>query len=175
MGAAPAFQSSSLRNAVAASRDALEGFNEARDSVSNDIKALEAYLQSTGVAKRFRLSLGKSITPDEHVNAASYLEYAGGLSGTIDENAIVWGEVEGGKWRLLYETSRWEGSVDVDIPGGPYFLDESTLKRQERPLIETRRETRIACYEHLPQFVADFAESLRIWPLKRPFPDDVPF
>lgn len=175
-GSVPAFQSPSLRDAVAASRQALEGFNEARDGVSNDIKALEAYLQSTAVTKEFRLALGKSLSTDgSGAEFASALEYAGSVSGTIEENAIVWGEVAPGKWRLFYETSRWEGSIELDVPGGPYFWDESTLVRQAKPLIETKLETRIACYDHLPQFVRALADSLRIGPSKLNDDDEVPF
>jgi hypothetical protein len=174
--ATPAFQSSTLRNAVAASRDALEGFNAARDAVSNDIKTLEAYLLSTGVTQTFRFALGKSIATDGNDAAfASALEYGGGASGTIEENAIVWGETTGGKWRLLFETNSWDGSVEVDAPGGPYFWDEATLSREVKPLIETKLEIRIAYYEHLPQFIRAFADTLRIGPLRVGIDDEVPF
>jgi len=54
--------------------------------------------------------------------------------------------------RLLYEVSQWDGSIDVDAPCGPYFWDETTLRREAKPLIETKFEMLTShLREHLDQ------------------------
>ena len=84
------------------------------------------------------------------------------FSGTIEEEALVWGPDSNGRPRFLYEVSRWEGYIDVDAPGGPYFWDEATLRSEAKPLIETKFEIRKRMYQHLPDFVASLAEHLAV-------------
>jgi hypothetical protein len=72
--------------------------------------------------------------------------------------------------------SRRDGSVDVDVPGGPYFCEQNTLKREAKPLIETKFEVRKAMYQHLPRIVAALAEQLNVGqPVQTLSRDDVPF
>jgi hypothetical protein len=170
----PTFSSPELQKVVTDVRPILEGADEARNRVSNDIKALEAYLNSLDLKTSFRYPIGKMLIPDDEQHAAAALEYSGSASGTVQEEALVWGPDSHSKSRLLYEVSQWDGSIDVDVPGGPYFWDEATLRRETKPLIETKFEIRKRLYEYLPAFVASLAKHLDVGQRLR-LDDDVPF
>src|SRR5262245_35881424 len=116
----PAFDSPELQAALDQARETLEGADEARNRVSQDIKALESYLVSLRLATPFRHRLGKTLVADNEQNVAASLECSGSASGRIQEDALVLDEDAHGKVRLLYEVSEWDGYVDVDMPGGPY-------------------------------------------------------
>ena len=168
----PTFSSPELQKVVAAAKPVLEGVEEARNRVSNDIKALETYLQSLDLKTSFRHPTGECFFPEDDRVAAAALEYSGSASGEIREEALVWSE-DKGSFRLLYEVSCWDGSVEVDSPGGPLFRDDNTLRREAKPLIETKFEVRKRMYQHLPNFVAHLAKHLDVG---RKFQlDDVPF
>jgi hypothetical protein len=170
----PTFSSEELQKAVADARPILEGVDEARNRVSNDIKALEAYLQGLDLKSSFRYPLGKCfVSEDQHVAAS--LEYRHTASGGIEEEALVWGEHRSGSSRLLYEHSRWQGYVDIDVPGGPFFWDDATLEREAKPLIEAKFEIRKRMYQHLPDFVAALAKQFDIGAGQKVQSDDVPF
>jgi len=170
----PTFSSAELLKAVTDARPILEGVDEARNRVSNDIKALESYLRGLDLKSSFRYPLGKCfVSDDQHVAAA--LEYGGTASGGIKEEALVWGEHTGGNSRLLFEESRWEGYIDVDVPGGPLFWEDETLEREAKPLIETKFEIRKRMYQHLPDFVAALARHFDIDAARKDSADDVPF
>jgi len=169
----PSFSSPELQKIVTQVRPILEGADEARDRVSNDIKALEAYLYSLDLKTTFSHPLGRVLIPDDEQNVPAALEYGGSAPGTIQEEALVWGPDGKGRPRLLYEVSLWDGFVDVDVPGGPFFWDEKTLRREAKPLIETKFEIRKRMYEYLPAFVANLAKHLDVGEGFRL--DDVPF
>jgi hypothetical protein len=158
----PTFSSPELQKVVTDVRPILEGADEARNRVSNNIKALEAYLDSFDLKTSFRHPLGMMLIPDDEQNTRAALEYSGSASGTIQEEALVWGPDSKGKLRLLYEVSLWDGSIEVDVRGGPYFWDEKTLRREAKPLIETKLEIRKRLYQYLPAFVANLAEHLDV-------------
>lgn len=177
----PSFSSRELQKAVTEERTALEGSDEARNRVSNDIKALEAYLQSLGLKVPFRHGLGKAFVDpggkDGQQLAASLEEY-GGSACTIEEEVLAWAPNDRGRFRLLYELVRWEGHIDVDIPGGPLFCDESTVQRDAKPLIETKFEVRNRMYTYLPDFVRALSSHLTVGQpdtLPELVPDDIPF
>src|SRR2546430_448541 len=158
----PTFSSPELQKVVTDVRPILEGADEARNQVSNDIKALETYLDSLDLKTSFRHPIGKMLIPDDEQRVPAALEYGGSASGTIEEEALVWGPDSHSKSRLLYEVCQWDGSIDVDVPGGPYFWDETTLRREAKPLIETKFEIRKRVYQHLPAFVANLATHLDV-------------
>jgi len=161
----PTFSSEELQKAVADARPILEGVDEARNRVSNDIKALETYLQGLDLKGSFRHPLGKYFVDPEGKDpqyVAASLEFSGSASGGIEEETLVWGEDRSGRVRLLYELTRWQGYVDVDMPGGPFFWDDATLEREARPLIETKFEIRKRMYQHLPDFVASLAKHFHV-------------
>jgi hypothetical protein len=162
----PAFTSPELQAALDNAREALEGADKARDRISQDIKALEGYLVSLSLPTPFRHSLGKTLVPDDEQNVAASLEFGGSASGKIQEDALLLDKDAQGKVRLLYEVSEWEGYVDVDMPGGPYFWDEDTLRRDVKPLIETKFEVRKQVYNQLPAFIASLARYYAIDPKK---------
>jgi hypothetical protein len=164
---APTFSCQKLQKAVDGARPILESIEEARNQVSTDIKALETYLQSIKLAVTLRYPLGKmfvSADPDEEQHLAAALEACGSASGEIHEEALVWGEMKPGTFRLLYELNRWEGYVDVDAPGGPYFCEHSTHKREAKPLIETKFEVRKRMYDRLSDFVEALSRQIAIRP-----------
>jgi hypothetical protein len=171
----PAFSSPELQAALDKARDSLEGADEARNQVSRDIKALETYLVSLHLTPPFRYPLGKLLLPDDEQHVAASLEYGGTADGKIQEDAMVLDEDAHGKMRLLYEVNRWQGYVDVDAPGGPWFWDADTLEREVRPLIETKFETRKEVYGRLPAFVSALAQHYAIDPNKLTDLQDLPF
>jgi hypothetical protein len=172
----PAFASPELQAALDKARKVLEGADEARNQVSQDIKALESYLVSLRLIPPFRFTLGMSLVPDDQRYIAASLEYGGSASGKIREEALVLDEDARGNVRLLYEVSEWDGYVEVDVPDGPYFWDEDTLQRDVKPLIETKFETRKQVYSQLPAFVTALAKHYVIDPNKLAnWDDEIPF
>jgi hypothetical protein len=162
----PAFTSPELRAALDKASEVLEGADEARNGVSQDIKALETYLVSLHLITPFRHSLGRNLIADNQQSVAASLEFGGSASGKIQEDALVLDKDAHGKVRLLYEVREWDGYVDVDMPGGPYFWDEDTLQRDVTPLIETKFEVRKQVYGQLPTFVTALAKHYAIDPNK---------
>lgn len=172
----PAFSSPELKVALDNAREALEGADEARNRVSQDIKALERYLAGLRLATPFRYSLGKRFQPEDEQSVAASIEYGGTASGKIEEEALILDEDTHGKTRLLYVVSQWEGYVDVDMPGGPFFWDESTIQQERKPLIEAKFEVRKQAYDQLPAFVTALAEHYAIIPSKLAnLDDEIPF
>jgi hypothetical protein len=170
----PVFSSEELRKAVTEAKPIIEGLDEARNRLSEDIKHLESYLQRLDLKVPFRCAYGMCLVAydskaEQHI--AADLEYGGAASGWIEEEALVWAEQKPGKFRLMYEHSRWDGYVEVDAPGGPYFRDEETLERDQKPLIETPFEIRKKMYPHLPDFVRALSNNLSVE--KRPVWDDI--
>ena len=172
----PALSSPDLQAALDKAHEALEGADEARNRVSQDIKALESYLVSLRLTPPFRYGLGKAFVADDEQHVAASLEYSGSASGKIQEEALVLDEDAHGKVRLLYEVSEWDGYVDVDVPGGPLFWDESTLQRDVKPLIEAKFEVRKRVYNQLPAFVTALAKHYAIDPNKlTDWDEEIPF
>jgi hypothetical protein len=152
------FSSLELQKAVAEAASALEERDQVRNQISNDIKELEGYLEGLKLTEPFRLALGKSLysdLPDREV--ALSLEFTGGAGGKIREEALAWSADPKGRFRLMYEITEWDGGIDVDLPGGPYYWDDATETRESRPLIETKLETRTQMHESLPRFVRELA------------------
>lgn len=171
----PAFSSPKLQAALDKASETLEGADEARNKVSDDIRALETYLIGLRLTTPYRHPLGKYLIPDNEQTVASSLEFGGCAPGKVAEDSLVLGEDGNGKVRLLYETCQWVGQVEVDVPGGPYFWDESTLERDVKPLIETKFEIRKKAYGRLPEFVIALAKHYAIDPWKLTEADDIPF
>jgi hypothetical protein len=156
----PVFSSPELQKAVHDARSALEGVDSARNRLSADIKALEAYLVGLGLKTSFRYSLGKHLEAENEELVGSQLEYGGSASGHIVEEFLALDVDSAGNQRLLYEVHRSEGYVDVDAPGGPYFADDDTEEIESRPLIETKFEIRKKFYPRLPDFVRTMGQEL---------------
>lgn len=172
----PAFSSPDLQAALDKARVTLEGAEETRNLVSQDIKALENYLVNLRLIPPFRYGLGKAIVDDGEQNFAASLEFAGTASGKIQEEALVLDEDAHGKLRLLYEVSEWDGYVEVDMPGGPFFWDESTLQQEIKPLIEAKFEVRKRAYSQLPAFVTALSKHYAIDPKKlTDWDEEIPF
>ena len=172
----PAFASPELQAVLDQSRAALEGADEARNKVSQDIKALEAYLTSLSLPTPFRYSLGMCLVVDDESGVEAALEYSGRADGKIEEQALFLAPDSHQKVRLMYEVSRWDGFIDVDMPGGPYFWEADTLERDIKPLIETKFDIRKKVYSNLPAFVAALAKHCVIVPNKFPDVDaEIPF
>jgi hypothetical protein len=161
----PTFSSPELQKAVNDARPFLEGIEQARNNISNDIKTLEAYLGRLDLKTSFRFPLGESLMPhhgDTKHDIAVSIDNSGGASGIVQEEALVWDPAAGGKPRLLYEVSQWDGYVDVDAPGGPFFKEDPPLKREAKPLIETKFEIRKRVWQNLPRFVTALTEHFAV-------------
>ena len=79
----PAFSSPDLHQAFSEARKAIEGFDDALNQVSNDIKQLETYLDGVGLKTTFRLSLGKEFVnydDQESQQLQASLEFSGSAS-----------------------------------------------------------------------------------------------
>lgn len=174
MNSTPEFHSSELRRAVTDASAAIDGLDEGRNRVSKDIKSLEAYLRTSCPKETFRYCYMTTFeSPEgEEQYLAMNLDFGGSASGYVVEEALLWGTDNTGKVRLLHEYCRWEGYVDVDVPGGPYFRHEGTLERQLRPLIETPFESRKEAYKHLPAFVRSLGQYLEIDRREDPVDED---
>lgn len=124
----------------------------------------------------FRHCLGKGfVEPDgERYSAAMSLELAGTASGAIEEEALVWDQNATGTFRLLFENRRWDGGIDLDLPGH-FFWDETTLAREVKPFIETRFEIRKRMYKHLPEFVKRLASQFSLDHAVSSLEQDIPF
>ncbi len=170
-----AFSSPALQAALEKVRGSLEGADEAHNQVSQDVKAWEGYIANLRLTPPLRHSLGKTLVPDDEQHVAASLEFSGCANGKIEEDALILDEDAHGKVRLLYEISRWDGYVEVDIPGGPYFWYEKTLERDAKPLIETKFEIRKRVYGQLPAFVTALAKHYAIDLDKSTNFEDVPF
>lgn len=170
------FASPELQKAVDDVRPLLEGAEEAKSRVSNDIKALEKYLQSLNLKHAFRHEIGCSqeIVGDD---AAISLEYSGTASAIQKQEVLIWGPDPKGTFRLLYEINSWDGSIDVDLAAGPYFWDESSHRRESKPLIESSFDIRKRVYQdHLSDFVKRLGEDLRVERKSKPAEQDkIPF
>ncbi len=175
------FCSEQLQTAIDSAKDVFENFEETRTRVSNDIKKLEAYLQQQGIKETFRFPLPKGFSIPEgpdRVPAEIGLFENGSANGEITEEAIVWGPAAGGRHRLLYELSKWQGFMEVDVAGGPYFWEDSTLSRESKPLIEAKFEIRKRMYPKLPDFIHALRDHLSVEDpkaSKRFDPDEIPF
>jgi len=171
------FQSEALQAAVEAANDVIENHTQIRDSASNDIKKLEAYLAEKAPKETFEYSLGEGFVADE--GCQSYLEYTGGCSGEMHEEILAWKPDPKGRFRLFYTFQKWDCELDVDIPGGPYFGDKSTMVSESKPLIEKSFDTRKAMLKHLPDFVRALADHIKVdagIPTESPEDwDDIPF
>src|SRR5689334_14537385 len=99
----PAFSSPELQAAFDKARNVLEGADEARNRVSEDIKKLESYLVGLQLAPPFRYSLGKHLEADDDQSIAASLEYGGCADGKICEEAIAFDVDAKGNVRLLFE------------------------------------------------------------------------
>jgi hypothetical protein len=155
------FHSAELQKAVFQASPILENLDEARDRLSRDIKGLEDYLQDLNLTVPFRYALEKFfVEPDE-----------------IREESLAWDKDKAGKFRLLFELSRWEGYIGIADVGSPLVWNDSTLVRQARPLIEAKFEDRKRMFKVLPDFVQNLAEFLSVEdaaPMTRQ-EEDIPF
>lgn len=159
------FHSDELKKAITETGTVIGDFDAARDRQTEDIKALEFCIKESGLKIPFCYSLGKSFYdfPGANELSTSYsLEYGGTASGEIREDCIVWGLDKNQQFRLLFEQKKWDGGVDVDIPTGPYYWDETTFFSKAWPLVDVGFEDRKRAYMHLPEFVKALAEYLLI-------------
>ena len=174
------FHSDDLQKAIAETAPVLENLEGIRNKVSQDIKNLEDYLQKIGVNTPFRLFFGKCFVPPEDQSDCDtrfMLEESGSGSGEIHEECLAWDQDKTGKFRLLHELNRWEGGVEVDAPGGPFFWNNDTHSCQSRPLIETKFEVRKRFSKELPRFVRALSKHLVGEPFVEPplASDEIPF
>ena len=159
------FHSDELKEAITLASTTIKDFDAAWDRQTEDINALEIYIRESELKIPFCYPLGKSFYDHPGADSLSTmfsLEYGGSASGEIHEDCIVWGPFKNQQFRLLYEHRKWEGGIELDIPGGPYHWDESTLFAKATPLVDAGFEVRKRLFKHLPEFVRALNEHLLI-------------
>ncbi len=171
----PNFHCDELEQAVSAARPIIENVDELRNRVSADIKALGTRLN--GLRYPFEYPLGKGfVVPECDGNyVAAALEDCGCTSGEVHEESLAWETDATGRFRFVYALSKWDGSIEVDMPGGPLFWDESTMTRDAKPLIETKWEIRKRLFRKLPDFVRALGKHFAVEPVPELDPDGLPF
>jgi len=112
----------------------ISGFTANVDTISNDIRALERYLESSA----FRVAVAYCFADNvQHFGPELWVRTYETIEWT---NAQGDEEGKGGRWRVMYRLSQ-DGHVSAC--DGPRFL----------PLIETRVEVRIRAAGHLAAFL----------------------
>jgi hypothetical protein len=176
----PVFSSPDLQKAMDAVRPALEGEEAARNRVSNDIKALEAQLESHKIKTLVRFSIGFDLEKPIDMEESEFiwrLSDFGTGPARVTETFLVWGPDANGRNRLLHEVVKCEGFFNREPANGAtgIFPDpQLEFFREVRPLLECKFEVRKAMYEHLPAFVTKIGEALTIKPLDLPI-EEIPF
>lgn len=172
----PTFALPELQQAIDEARPLLEGAEAAKNRVSNEIKALENYLQSLNLKHEFRyeISSSKSVVGND---AAQSLEYSGTANALMEDELLVWAPDQKGTWRLFFELKTCEGSIDIGLGSDPYMWSEEWEQREFKPLIECSFDIRKRVYQdHLVNFVKQLGEDLRVERKKEPALDDeIPF
>ena len=176
----PAFSSPDLQKALDAVRPALEGAEEARNRVSNDIKALEAQLDGYKIKTVVRFSTGFDLERPVDMEESEFVwrmsDFGSGPA-RVTETFLVWGPDASGRNRLLHEVVRCEGFFNREPANGAtgIFPDpQLEFFREAKPLIECKFEVRKAMYEHLPAFVTKVGEALTVKPMVVPI-EEIPF
>lgn len=153
----------------------MESAEDVKNRVSKDIKELESYLKGLNFKHDFRHNIGCS----EYAvgdDARASLEDMGIADAERKLEFLSWGPDQKGVFRLLYEVNYWDGSIDVDAPGGPYFWDSDSHRQEIRPLIEASFDIRKRVYQdHLSTFIKSLANDLRIEKGSMPVEDEIPF
>ena len=172
----PTFALPELQQAIDEARPLLEGAEAAKNRVSNEIKALENYLQGLNLKHEFRYQVSVSQCAVGN-DAAALLEYSGTASALMEEEELVWGPDKKGTWRLFFALKSCDGGIDIDAPGGPYFWSEEWEQREFKPLIECSFDIRRRVYQdHLAKFVKQLGEDLRVERKQEDAPDGaIPF
>ena len=163
----PTFSSPELQKAFEESRYHLDNADVTRNLVSEDIKALEAYLESTVPKAAFRFSMGFSVEkPDSEMSDVAFMSNVadcGSGAANIREKSILWDKDANGRARLLYEERLAPGYFDVDTTGGPYFPDwGNTLNVEVKPLIECKFEVRKEAHPYLASFLVGLTDSVHV-------------
>ena len=163
----PTFSSPELQQAFEDSRYYLDNADATRNLVSEDIKGLEAYLESTVPKATFRFSLGFCVVkPDSEMSDAAFMSSiadCGSGAANIREKSILWDKDAGGRTRILYEERLAPGYFDVDTSGGPYFPDwDNLISVEVKPLIECKFEVRKEAHPFLASFLIGLKDSVHV-------------
>src|SRR5437016_14292661 len=98
----PTFSSPELQASVAKAQPILEGSDEARNRISNDIRELENWLQRLDLKRSFKFPLTPRIVTEN--SAVTYSRSPASPIGLVEEQeALLWDEDDKSKmFRLLY-------------------------------------------------------------------------
>ena len=137
----------------------VERFTETLDAISEDIKAVEKWLQDSGVRVEAELIYHDSAYVTDP--APSGIDIGGPFRGRRDTSALAWGPVaEGRAWRLFYrervQRGTWEEGDWAWDESGPELIDA-------RPLIETPASTRLSLGDSLAKLVEEIASKIPVY------------
>ena len=154
-----AFHGSALHQAVAALGPVLGGEEAHRNRVSQDIKALEAYLQSLPCQMPFRWFLGRDFDTALVPPIAAKPLHAT-VQGAAQGVALVLalGPNPKGKTRLFLEVSLDFPASDLGSPGRGANAPVERRYRECKPLIEHTWAVRAKVYPMLPEFLTALAK-----------------
>ena len=153
------FHGSALHQAVASFGHATRGVEAHRNRVSQDIKALETYLQGLPCQTPFRLCLGQdfdtALVPPIAAKLLPATEPEAALGVAL---VLALGPNPKGKTRLLLEVSIGFPASDLGLPDRGANAPGELRYRECKPLIEHTWAIRAQVYPRLPEFLHALAE-----------------
>ncbi|MEE9393919.1 MAG: hypothetical protein V3W41_15565 [Planctomycetota bacterium] len=151
---APRFNSAKIQKAVEAATRNFAKADVARNQISDDIRTLESYLQSSAVEIEFRFRLGSPIL--------SSIPHESCAPGELHEEFLSWSANAGGQFRLTYELGKFEDHEVLAEVGDNSLWEVPSGYCEARPLIETPFEVRHRLYPALSEFIDALAEALSV-------------
>lgn len=155
------FNSSHLQSCFDTAKPILENIDKTKNSISEDIRSLEAYLKSTNINESIDY-LATDPTATCNVNCEIFSEDAGGGSGTALEERLRW---DNEKRRLIYIRNEYQASIDIYQDYSPVNIEWFSINKIiEKPLIEAPFEIRKFMYEnnHLGNFLTSVSNKFAI-------------
>src|SRR5437870_1992245 len=130
----PTFKNPSLSRAVESLEPKIKDFTSNLEAISQDIKALEKWLQESGFCYPCEVELSSSGWAQKINKIRNFFEWATTKNGAINEY-LLWDKDEKSKaWRIMYLKKKY---VEVSDIGE---------ELEKKPLIECPAEIRIQAY-----------------------------
>lgn len=173
----PSFSCPELQESFLENRERISKFQNTLDSISEDIRKLEAYLKESSINIPFTMIVDEILIEGEIPGGGFLLcvdEYAG-RPVKVERHALLWKHYGDQGYRLLYNCSTCDGEFDGEAGRYPWTVKLPALSAVEKPLIEAPLEIRLDLYKSLPRFVKELADSLPPLFENRKWGDEIPF
>lgn len=167
----PQFQDPKLQQAAESSHQSLVDFQEHLNTISEDIKALEAYLRKMNVCVPLRSNSRRSHKEDDSWKFDERVIFEKLITIAPRERrrhqvklfaeSLLWDLDAHENYRILYECLVADGEVEFrgeNMEDPVYYPDLSTLKVEVKPLLETKVEVRVEMYNALHSLLQNFEE-----------------